>query len=120
MPVMMLNLPFPPSVNGYWRTVRIGKSNRTMISEKGRQYRTRVLESLGFAKSTFTGRLRLTVEMYPPDRRKRDLDNFLKASLDALTHAGIYQDDSQIDILIVKRMTVQKEGLLQVWIDEII
>lgn len=115
----MLHLPFPPSVNSYWRTVRIGKSNRTLISEKGRLYRERVLALLGRAKQPFTGRLRLTVEMFPPDKRKRDVDNFLKASLDALTHAGIYQDDSQIDILIVKRLSVHKGGCLKVFIDEI-
>jgi crossover junction endodeoxyribonuclease RusA len=38
----------------------------------------------------------------PPDARRRDIDNYNKALFDALTHAGIWEDDSQ-----VKRMLVE-------------
>ncbi|MNY65829.1 Crossover junction endodeoxyribonuclease RusA [compost metagenome] len=38
--------------------------------------------------------------MFPPDSRDRDIDNFNKALLDALTYASIWVDDKQ-----VKRMT---------------
>ncbi|MEY4713325.1 MAG: hypothetical protein RIS88_2775 [Pseudomonadota bacterium] len=38
-----------------------------------------------------------------PDRRRRDLDNTLKATQDAMTHAGIWDDDSQIDDLRIVR-----------------
>lgn len=31
MPELMLTLPFPPSVNSYWRNIK----GRTLISEKG-------------------------------------------------------------------------------------
>ncbi len=41
--------------------------------------------------------------VYPPDRRARDLDNLGKALLDALTKAGVYGDDSQIDHLTFAR-----------------
>ncbi|WP_407065701.1 RusA family crossover junction endodeoxyribonuclease [Enterobacter kobei] len=40
--------------------------------------------------------------LYPPDARRRDIDNYNKALFDALTHAGIWEDDSQ-----VKRMLVE-------------
>ena len=36
---MMITLPFPPSMNTYWRHVMVGKHPRTLISEKGRIYR---------------------------------------------------------------------------------
>jgi crossover junction endodeoxyribonuclease RusA len=39
----------------------------------------------------------LSVAVFAPDRRKRDLDNIFKAMNDVLTHAGIYADDSKID-----------------------
>jgi hypothetical protein len=50
-----------------------------------------------------TGRLAVTVDVHPPDRRRRDLDNALKALLDALEHGGAYRDDAQIDDLRVRR-----------------
>jgi crossover junction endodeoxyribonuclease RusA len=41
------------------------------------------------------GPLAVEVEIYPPDLRRRDLDNLQKAVLDALAHGGAYVDDSQ-------------------------
>jgi crossover junction endodeoxyribonuclease RusA len=48
---------------------------------------------------------RLRVEYYiaPPDRRRRDLDNCVKVLNDALTFAGVWKDDFQIDELLVVR-----------------
>jgi crossover junction endodeoxyribonuclease RusA len=34
--------------------------------------------------------------IHPPDNRRRDLDNVLKAVLDAIEAAGIIEDDSQV------------------------
>jgi crossover junction endodeoxyribonuclease RusA len=44
------------------------------------------------------------VEAFPPDARRRGLDNLLKAPLDGLQHAGVVVDDSQFDALSIKRM----------------
>ena len=60
-------------------------------------------------------RLIVTIEAYPPDKRKRDLDNILKSLLDALQHAGMYPDDSQIDVLSIARKTTFK-GIVRVTI----
>jgi hypothetical protein len=49
------------------------------------------------------GRLAVTIDVHPPDRRRRDLDNALKALLDALQHGGAYHDDAQIDDLHIRR-----------------
>lgn len=39
----------------------------------------------------------VSVTLHAPDKRRRDLDNFGgKALLDALTHAGVWLDDSQV------------------------
>jgi crossover junction endodeoxyribonuclease RusA len=43
------------------------------------------------------------MDAFPPDRRRRDLDNLLKPTLDALQHGGVYEDDSQVDLLVVRR-----------------
>ena len=50
------------------------------------------------------------ISLFPPDRRKRDLDNVLKALLDALQHAGCYDDDSQLDDIRIVRCEVRKGG----------
>lgn len=94
-------LPWPPSVNHYWRH---GK-NGHYISSEGRAYREQVnyLCSLVRGKFEPLDRLQVTIEAYPPDRRKRDLDNLLKSLLDSLQHAGVYADDSQIDHLSITR-----------------
>jgi crossover junction endodeoxyribonuclease RusA len=59
------------------------------------------LQSQGFFDENT--RLSVSILAYPPDRRKRDLDNVLKSLLDALMHAGVYSDDSQIDKLTISR-----------------
>jgi len=95
-------LPWPPSMNHYWR--RVGP--RTLISREGRTFRTSVCALLGGGgprQPPADGRVALAMDAFPPDRRRRDLDNLLKPSLDALQHAGVYEDDSQIDLLVVRR-----------------
>ena len=47
-----ITLPWPPSVNSYWRSITIQGSSRVLISEKGRAYRQRVLVEALDRKST--------------------------------------------------------------------
>jgi len=113
----MIEIPWPPSVNSYWRTWK----GRVLVSKRGREYRRTVAKlSLYFGfKHYGTDRLRVTIHAYPPDRRRRDLDNLNKASLDALQAAGVYDDDSQIDDLRIVRCEIKKFGLLLVEIETI-
>lgn len=103
-------LPYPPSVNRYWRSIGRG---RVLISRDGREYREAVCARLVGAQAA-VGRLAVTIQATMPDRRARDLDNVLKATLDALTHGGAWMDDSQIDDLRVVRVGVGKPGGLVV------
>ena len=92
-PMIELELPFPPSVNHYYR--RVGP--RTLISREGRRFRERVCaHPRGLGIGAMAGPLHVEIEVYPPDRRRRDIDNVQKALLDALQHGGLYADDSQI------------------------
>ena len=61
-----------------------------------------------------TGRLRVELLLYPPDRRRRDIDNYAKSLLDSLTKAGVWEDDSQIDELTIKRCEIIKGGYVDV------
>lgn len=111
-----LVLPWPPTVNTYFRSVVIGGSVRVLISKRGREYRyavqAAVWERFGAIKPT-RARLAVAIAAYPPDRRDRDLDNLFKGTLDACTHAGIWADDSQIDFLAIHRETVEKPGRVE-------
>lgn len=109
---MSITLPYPPSVNHYWRHFR----GRTVISKGGRAFRANVRALLtaaelgggGPRKPPTGGRVALCMDAFPPDRRRRDLDNIQKAVLDALEHGGVYEDDSQIDLLITRRAPIDR------------
>ena len=108
---MQIELPYPPSVNHYWR--RVGP--RTLISREGRRFRERVvaiLAALGIRP--LAGELAVEVELYPPDGRRRDIDNALKALLDSLAHGGAYIDDSQIVDIRIRKCTVVTLGKVRV------
>ena len=82
-----LVLPYPPSMNHYWR--RVGP--RTLISREGRTFRKNVCALLGGGgprKPPAGGRIALCMDAFPPDRRRRDLDNIQKPTLDVLEHAA--------------------------------
>ena len=63
------------------------------------------------------GELCIAIALYPPDRRRRDCDNTLKALFDAIGHGGGYHDDSQIVWLITIKAEVVAGGkaLVRIW-----
>lgn len=114
---MIIKLPWPPTVNHYWErnrngSVRIGAAGLTFRQEVWLQCRQNRIKPL-------LGRVWLSIEAFPPDKRRRDLDNILKACLDALQHGGAYKDDSQIDRLGVDRMPSVKGGKLIVTLAQV-
>ena len=118
--MIQIELPFPPSVNRYWRSVK----GRVLISKEGREYREKVVwrvrQNMQQHKRSYgDDRLSVLIVAYPPDARRRDLDNLPKAVLDALQHAGLYKDDSQIDDLHITRGVIIKPGKLVVTISSI-
>ena len=113
---MIVELPFPPSVNSYWRTFQ----GRMIISAAGRSYRKAVQDAVILQKANkqLGGKLRVVIEAFRPDNRIRDLDNLLKASLDGLTHAGVYLDDSQISDLRIF-WAEEKGGKLFIYLEKL-
>jgi crossover junction endodeoxyribonuclease RusA len=94
-----LTLPWPPSVNTYWRHPTTGRlAGRHLISEKGRAYREVVsgmLQDQSLTAGIATA-VKLEIEAFAPDKRRRDLDNILKAMLDGLVYGGLLSDDDQV------------------------
>jgi crossover junction endodeoxyribonuclease RusA len=117
-PTVQLTLPWPPSVNRYWRSVPVGRGRgvRVLISREGRAFRRDAVARLARfrRRGPLCGRLDVRVELCAPTRRALDIDNRLKALLDAMQHAGVYRDDGQIDRLLVERGPVTRGGLVRV------
>ncbi|RKS87310.1 crossover junction endodeoxyribonuclease RusA [Orbus hercynius] len=115
--MIKLTLPYPPTVNHYWGAV----GNRRYIKPQGIQFRNEVTGIVlqNKANKKLSERIRVDINAYMPDRRKRDLDNINKAIFDALTHSGVIIDDDQIDILHSERKEVLKGGKIEIIISEI-
>jgi len=112
-----ISLPWPPTVNTYWRHGR----GRHYISARGMQYRkdiTHLIRQQQLNINT-TARLRFFITAYPPDKRRRDLDNLQKAVFDSLVHAGFMVDDGQIDDFRVRRGVKSEGGRLEIFITEL-
>ncbi len=110
-----LTLPYPPTANTYWRHV----GAKTLLSAKGRAYKVNVYARLmPLRLRPITGRLWMEVDVYPPDNRRRDIDNLQKALWDSMKGL-VYLDDSQVDDFRVVRREVVRGGKVVVRVREI-
>ncbi|EAM2338062.1 RusA family crossover junction endodeoxyribonuclease [Salmonella enterica] len=121
---MKLTLPFPPSVNTYWRAPNKGSlKGRHMVSASGRKYQSEacaaVIEQLRRLPKPSTAPAAVEIILYPPDKRIRDLDNYNKALFDALTHAGVWEDDSQVKRMLVEWGPVFPKGKVEITITKL-
>ena len=115
--MIFLTLPFPPSMNTYWRNFR----GRTIISTAGREFKAAVADYVVEYRVPKLGdkKLRISMVLFPRDKRKIDIDNRIKSVLDALQDAGVFDDDFQVDELSIVRGKPIKGGAIRVLIEEI-
>lgn len=119
-------LPFPPSLNHAWGR----KGKMSYLTQEQKDYRAAVAGALAWGELRddaaplaplpvpLPGRLAVALRFFEPNRLRRDLDNLPKAALDALTHAGLWRDDSQIDCLMLARAGVSPDRprvVVRVW-----
>ena len=117
-----LVLPFPPSGNTYYRSIRMGRSCRVLLSKRGREYKQTVSDMIAAIDEPafpLTTRLGISIMLHAPTRRKCDLDNYTKALFDALESAGVIENDNQFDVMTVKRGEVIRGGRAIVHIYEL-
>ena len=82
-------LPFPPSTNGLYRA----HNGRVIKSKKYREFeKTAAGDIANQRPPTFHGEIALKLTLGRPDKRRRDIDNYCKATIDALVMAGILED----------------------------
>lgn len=99
------SLPYPPSVNDYYGRA----AKHVYLKAAGRAYRRAVKEAMlcldhAALAPYVAARLAVRVILNPclenTEQQRPDADNGNKALLDALTHAGLWRDDKQIDALL--------------------
>ena len=124
-----IRLPYPPSVNHYW-IKRKGRKG-LCLSERAKVFRSLVaVQALKFLTAhkeirdrdpVLRGNVELWMMVCPPDNRKRDFDNLLKATLDALVHAGLIEDDSKIKKASIWMMAKdpEKQGYVDIMLDQL-
>ena len=116
-PTLRLELPYPPSVNSYWRA----NGHRRYTSPEGQAFTkevTVIVKNAG-GKGFGVAPLGISVMIHPRSKRRFDLDNTLKAILDAMMKAGLYEDDSQFEYIEIARGDFVEGGKAVVHIYEI-
>lgn len=106
-------LPYPPSVNHYWRHTRSGKH---YISKEGKAFRAEVKKICSLF-DPFLGAVKMRIEIFYPDERNRDPDNTQKALFDALVASGLIVDDNRKinkDYRVISHDEVLKGGMVVV------
>lgn len=113
--MLNLTLPFPPSVNTYWGF----RGSQRFLTKRAKDFKDAVESAFILSEHQGFGddRINLVVFLHAPDKRVRDIDNIAKPLLDALTQAGVFEDDGQVDRLLIVRREPKKGGMCRVVID---
>ena len=92
-----LTLPWPALVSSRERNQRRGgKAHSWAYKRSMEAVRTLAMGQVRGKRPRYPdGPLSVTLDFYPPDRRRRDMANYLKGLMDALEEV-VYADDYQI------------------------
>lgn len=95
----MIELPYPPSANVYWRMVQPKNGRaRMVVSAEARAYKATVRTALLKAGvRPLDGAVTLTVRLYRP-QKSGDLDNRLKVLGDSLNGLAWHDDEQVVEI----------------------
>lgn len=101
---MILRIPMPVSANA-----RLTRSYRGRGMVETSKYRSWKEQAIWLIKPQIDkpfspeAKIHVDVTLHFPDKRKRDVDNPMKGFLDACSIAGVWNDDSQVDVLNIRR-----------------
>lgn len=89
--VATLTLPWPPSVNAAFNPNPNGRG--MILSSDARKFKKRVKNSILTGGQMFAGPVWIELALHPPHRRG-DIDNYIKATVDAIKDAKIIKSDN--------------------------
>lgn len=107
---MILRLPVPPSTNNLF--VNLTRGGRA-ASKRYTQWQTDAGWALKQRPVTSFGGMLVEVKIWVPRNNRRDVDNFAKGILDLLTKHRVYNDDRQVQRLVIERHD-DKDALVEV------
>jgi crossover junction endodeoxyribonuclease RusA len=111
-----ITLPIPPSANMLFPT---GLHGRRFPSSAYKQWQKDAGREIKTQPEKLIGPLQAEYSYAFPDRRKRDIANFEKAVTDLLVKAGVMHDDSQIDVMVLRRLPLSCEPRVFIKIEAI-
>lgn len=88
---MAISLPYPPTLNNLFKNAGARGRVKTQAYNCWLQEALLILRAQRAPKHT--GSFRATIVLTRPDRRRRDIDNTVKALMDALKKGGVIEDD---------------------------
>lgn len=84
------SLTYPPSTNRLWRSV----NGRNIKSRDYRSWESvAALDLMSQRVRGISGPVSVSLDVTPPDKRRRDIDNLAKPVLDALVANGVIEGD---------------------------
>ena len=111
-----LKLRYPISANRYWRHC----CGKVYVTQEAKAYKDHVKSCCHEAGIIpIKGKVCLTLNLYPKDKRCIDLDNSIKITQDALQHYA-YENDSQVEEIHAYKHHPDNNGArLEVLIEDI-
>lgn len=128
--MLELTIPYPPSINHYkmvgrMTTTKNGKLYQPRVNtpETQRFYyevwlKIRLAKAAKRIVEPIETLLTVTLLVYHPDKRKRDIDNLIKPTIDSLVRGGLIVDDSQICRLLIERCGIISQGQVIVKVED--
>lgn len=104
-----LTTPFPPTLNH-----NVARRGNCYYRDKNYDA---FIELVGYEwkrvrprKWNVERRYAVSISLFYDSKRRYDVDNRVKPVLDALTKAGVWNDDSQVDMIRVQRREIDKKN----------
>jgi len=107
----MITVPWPPSINHYFVELVLpaknGRKARVMkvVGAAGKKFRQTIAQKALVQQWQKWGsaRLMVHVSLHAAKNYRYDVDNYAKSLIDALQYINLFDNDNQIDKLVIER-----------------